>query len=76
MRPYSLTQAALEQRREAARTRRRDWRGRFLSRLQVQAQTENFLRWLHERPGRAGGVARADSATRDEFGCFTCRMTF
>lgn len=59
---YSLTEAAVEQRRKAARMRSRDGLGRFLSRVQVQALSENFMRWLHERPGRAGGVARADTA--------------
>jgi hypothetical protein len=50
--------------RERARSARRHADGRFMSEAEVQEAAAEYARWLHARPGRAGGVARAASAKR------------
>jgi hypothetical protein len=53
-----------------ARSARRHTRGTFLSRAEAERIDREYLRWLYEKPGRAGGVERALTAERDEFGMF------
>lgn len=48
----------------------RDESGQFLSHEDRNASIDEYEAWLHERPGRAGGVARAESCIRDQDGCF------
>jgi hypothetical protein len=57
-RKYSLTVAAIEQRRAAGRA---SWKA---------SVNRAYAEWLYEVPGRAGGVARAENARRREDGVF------
>lgn len=73
----TLGAGAVEQRRAAGKARAagaryfgRDESGRFLSRDEQDRRAAEYQDWLHEIQGRAGGIARADRAARDELGCF------
>lgn len=73
----TLSAGAIEQRRAAGKARAagarnfgRDQTGRFLPRAEQAQRCAEYDDWLHEIPGRAGGIARADYAERDELGCF------
>jgi len=48
--------------------------GTFISNAEVEMRAQRYNDWLYAVPGRAGGVARPDTAHRDDFGCFARRM--
>jgi hypothetical protein len=70
----SMTSAQVRQRIEAGRARARKAgrteRGMFTSYADDAERDREWFEWLCEKSGRAGGVERALSAERDEFGRF------